>query len=458
MELDEQLEIVASYIFDNDKLVTYKWLSKELRVHVNTAKQILWKFYQKYKNDNIECTYLLIGLLKDKGMRVEIVRESNISKAKEKFSKILSEHIYSVHKPLVNLELLANSDSGDINYSTIKCEACKERSDKEMQLLRWGAAAKKITTENMTNSKPIDSKSSKTVQNSMTAKKHGFTNLFNVGEKQKLALNDTDSSKKDKNLCKDSVKNKNSMGKNQESTEETEELIEKVKDTAEKDKIVEKDKNSVEKIKNLTKKNKSSKNNSAAKKVSPQNNSTKKGDLNSFFAKQTSPTKCVTVTPEKKNDNIKEEFTEKKVTKEKKTLHGKKRNRSIETNENAKKRKRIVVQDDSSDSEVHSDIEMEEPQPDPEPETLVKPKSPSPPKVKHENGKRKILKLVNKTYKEGEYVVTKKEHVYVSCSEDEEEKEKEREEEKKRKERKTEIKIENTKKKQSTLTDFFKRS
>ncbi|XP_071645845.1 uncharacterized protein [Temnothorax longispinosus] len=398
-------------------------------------------------------------------MRVEVVKESDVPKAKEKFSKIMSEHLYSVHKPLADLELLASSGSGDINYSAIKCDACKERSDEEMQLLRWGTAAKKAM-ENTTNSKSTNSMNpSKTERNSMTAKKNGFNNLFNMAgrskspEKPKSSFQerDRDSMKKD-NLWKkkDSVKNKDSTEKDQALMEETKELIEKEKDTVEKDKnFVQKDKDSAEKTKNSTEKNKGSKTTSTAKKVSPQSNSVKKGSLNNFFGKLTSPSKSIEVTSsEKKNHNAKEEFTEEKMSKEKKKLQGKKRNRSKETDEGAKKRKRIVIQNDSSDSEVQSDIEMEELVPETEPEILAKPKSPSPPRIKHENGKRKVLKLVNKTYKEGEYIVTKKEHVYVSCSEDEEEKE----EEMRRKEKKAEAKIEKVKKKQSTLTDFFKRS
>ncbi|XP_018358605.1 PREDICTED: DNA polymerase delta subunit 3-like isoform X2 [Trachymyrmex cornetzi] len=414
---NEHLETLAGHVFDNDKLVTYKWLSKELHIHVNIAKQILWDFYQKYQNNNnIECTYLLIGHLKEKGMRVEVVKGSNLSEAKEKFSKIISEHVYSVHKPIADLELLATSGSGDTTYSAIKCDACKERTDEEMQLLRWGTTAKKVM-ENVTNLKSTDlTNSSKAEKNPKATKKNGFNNLFNMVEKSK-------SSEKLKSSFQES--NKDSMKK---------------------------EKNSVEKIQNLTKKNKNS--NSTTKKISPQNNS-KKGSLDNFFGKLSSPPKSATeaISSEKKNDNAKKEFTEGKIIKEKKKSHGKKRNRSKETNEVAKKRKRIVMQTDSSDSEIQSDIEMEESVPEIEPEISMKAKSPSPPKVKHENGKRKMLKLINRTYKEGEYIVTKKEHVYVSCSEDEEEKE----EIKRKEQKKTEAKMEKVKKKQSTLTNFFKK-
>ncbi|XP_011251354.1 DNA polymerase delta subunit 3 isoform X1 [Camponotus floridanus] len=478
LSANEYLEILAGHVFDSDKLVTYKWLSNELHVHVNIAKQILWEFYQKYKNNNVECTYLLIGLLKDNGMRVEIVKESAVSKAKEKFSKIISEHLYSVHKPLAELELLATSGSGNVNYSAIKCDACKERSDEEMQLLRWGTAAKKITTENKANSKivldSIDSTNpSKKEKNSVTAKKNGFNNLFSMTGKSKSSEKlksfqeqDKCSTKNDKNFLEENdltKKDKDSLEKDEtlrkevkESAEKEKDSMENNKDSVQKDKDSSKNKSSLQKNKNSIEKNKGSVN-STAKKVSPKSNSIKKGSLDNFFGKLTSPSKSTeTILIEKKNDNVKkEEVMEKEKTKEKKNLRGKKRNRSKEIDETIKKRKRIVVQSDSSDSEIQSDIEMEELVPEtPEPEAVARSKSPSPPKVKCENGKRKVLKLVNKTYKEGEYIVTKKEHVYVSCSEDEEEKK----EEERREAKKVEAKVEKVKKKQSTLTDFFKKS
>ncbi|KMQ97706.1 dna polymerase delta subunit 3-like protein [Lasius niger] len=466
--LNEYLETLAGHVFDNDKLVTYKWLSKELHVHVNVAKQILWEFYQKYKNNNIECTYLLIGLLKNNEMRVEVVKESAVSKAKEKFSKIISEHLYSVHKPLANLELLATSDSGNVDYSAIKCDACKERSDEEMQLLRWGTAviaAKKITMENRINSKPIDSiNPSKIEQNSVTTKKSGFNNLFGMTGKSKspeklksFQEQDKCSTKKDKNFSKEKdlmKKDKDLMEKDEALREEVEGLTEREKESVKNDKdSIQKDSS---KNKGSTEKNKGSVN-SITKKVSPKSNSVKKGSLDNFFGKLASPSKSTEIIlSERKNDSAKKEVVETRKAKEKKNLHGKKRNRSKEPDETARKRKRIVVQSDSSDSEIQSDIEMEESVPEsPEPEAVVRSKSPSPPKVKCENGKRKVLKLVNKTYKEGEYIVTKKEHIYVSCSEDEEEK---KEEERRREVKKVEAKVEKVKKKQSMLTDFFKKS
>lgn len=459
----EHLEILAGYVLDNDELITYKWLSKELQVHVNVAKEILWEFYKKYRNENnIECTYLLIGILKDNSMRVEVVRELDLSKAKEKFSRIISEHLYSVHKSLEDLKQLATSGSGDVTYSAIKCDECKKRNDEEMYLLRWGTAPKKTIGKDV-DSKSVELANCSKIQNEkVIPAKNKFNNFFNIAGKQKnpettkfvTREKDKDSTEKGKSLPNNIgleendkspiKKDKSSPQKNGCSTENSKE-----ENILEKNKISEKTK------KDSMEKNKSSGEKSRTKKISPKAEDakkTKKGGLDNFLEKMTSPLKSTENKILKKEDNkTKTEPTKNMNIKEKEKIHGKKRSRSQESNNTAKKRKRIMIQSDSSDSEMESDIEKEETMAEVEIEVPVKPKSPSPPSIKHENGKRKVLKLVNKTYKEGDYMVTKKEHVYVSCSEDEEE-------EKKKEPPKLMAKVENMKKKQTKLTNFFTKS
>jgi len=434
--------------------VTYKWLSKILKVHVNTAKQILWAFYEKYRESHdIECTYLLIGLLDNNEVRVEIVKGSDLSKAQKKFHKIISEHLYSVHKSLENLELLASSDPGDVNYSAIKCDVCNERSDEEIQLLRWGTTTKKAITESITNTNITNLVNlSKKEKNLVTNKNDGLNTLPNAFKKSKNSEETKLSFQK---------KNKVSIEKNETTMQEVKDSTEKDKNSGGNDEMC-KDDNS-KKIKDSTERNKTSTVNSNIKKIPSKNNLIKKKGLDNFFGKLTSLPQPMKTTPlEKKDDetNIevtkKEKFEERKTEESKGDLRGKKRNRSKDIDQSAKKRKRLVIQSDSSDSEAQSDTEMEDTFPELEPaQSPVKTKSPSPPRMKHENGKKKVLKLVNKVYKENGYIVTKKEHIYVTCSEDEEEK---KEEEERKKMKKMGGKMEKVKKKQSTLTDFFKKS
>ncbi|XP_018403532.1 PREDICTED: DNA polymerase delta subunit 3-like [Cyphomyrmex costatus] len=244
--LNEHLETLAGHVFDNDKLITYKWLSKKLHVHVNIAKQILWNFYQKYRSgNNIECTYLLIGQLSENGMHVEVVRYSDVSKAKEKYSKIISEHVYSVHKPITDLQLLATADSGDVKYSAIKFDT-KMRSDEEIQLLRWGTAAKKDTMENISDFKSIDSINLSMLEKNTTKKilpqrnnsvKKGSLDNFFGKLTFPLKSAEVTSSEKKNNAKKEFIEekiigeNKNLLGKKRIGSEEIDEIAKKQKKT-----------------------------------------------------------------------------------------------------------------------------------------------------------------------------------------------------------------------------------
>lgn len=390
--LDEYLETVAGFIFDDDKLVTYKWLSKELEVHVNVAKHILWEFWQRNRNEkSFDCAFLLMGLLHDGGMRVEVVKEKNLSTAKEKFMKILSEHIYSIQKVLCEIQVLGLAEDGDVRYSAIKCLPNNERSDKDIHAIRWGAMSKEIqcappeTTKSVRTEKESESVQEKREQgpekkiaNTKKAiQKKGFDNLFGkVSNKQKSPLSVT--SNKEKMEVDTSNNTKPSSSKERTPPESS-------KKTAQ------------------------------------------KGGLSSFLQQsKNSERNTNSASPEEKKNAVPkvkanvEKSTSAKDNKQKKNTRGQKRNRSKETN-NATKRKRIAIKSDSSDngsSDEEQEEEIEAP-PSPEHVSPVRICSPSPPKVKLEGGKRKILKMVDKTFEEDGYLVTKKVHIYESCSEDE---------------------------------------
>ncbi|GFG31381.1 hypothetical protein Cfor_07740 [Coptotermes formosanus] len=92
------LQNIEEYVMDEDKIVTYKWLSKDLGIHVNTAKQLLYTFATKQKN-SVCLTYLVGGVLCDgTGCKIQIVPEEDLIKAKAEFKTLTSEHVYSVQK------------------------------------------------------------------------------------------------------------------------------------------------------------------------------------------------------------------------------------------------------------------------------------------------------------------------------------------------------------------------
>lgn len=376
---------------------------------------------------------MLIGTLKDNGMRVEVVKESNLLKAKEKFSKIISEHLYSIHKPISDIELLAKAEGGDVKYSAIKCNACTQRNDEEMEILRWGTTARKEISAKIVKESTINVKSSDAARSIAASAKTDKKPII---------------TKKNSDTKKNGL---NNFFNKQGGTDEASKSLETKKDT---------NTEKVENTGNNAIKRKPSKNtlDVPSKKIN-------KGGLNHFFEKSSNQNNAMTVSEnadknqetvisDKNHETVNKEEQSKKEKKEEDT-RGKKRNRSQKTNVAAKRRKRIIVQSDSSgssDSEAQSESEVIQLSPEPAAKH-VKPRSPSPPQVKRENGKRKVLKLVNKTYKQGEYIVTKKEHVYVSCSEDEIDNDVEKAMPKP--ELKTDIKV---KKKQTTLTNFFKKS
>ncbi|KAI4486026.1 hypothetical protein M0804_006515 [Polistes exclamans] len=440
--MDQYLEILNGYIYDDDKVVTYKWLSKELEVHVNIAKQVLWEFWQKHqKEDNITSTVMLIGYLKSGGMRVEVVKQSNLDTAKDKFNKIISEHLYSIQKSIPDLEFLFINDEGDVRFSAIKCNESIERSDEELSTLRWGSLFKdrpvsKINNVKSPDNKPEEVKISETIKHNNNQTSRKSTDKKTVPVSQKTGFNNLfgKATNKENNVKPSTSKD---IKNNKEITPE---------------------KTSVDKSKS------SSKENQFVKKEE------KKG-ISSYFGKnanviQDSPKEKETKKIQtKENHNVKDDIEDnteievipnksnnKSNNKTVKEKRGTKRNRSKESkNKTIKKRKRIIV-DDSSDSQSEDEHVISESEP--EVEEIISSdhikKSPSPPPMINNNGKARILKVVDRTYEEDGFLVTKKEHVYETCSDDTTEiKEKE--------ERKNVAKVE-TKKKQTTLMSFFKRS
>ena len=102
--------------------VTYKWLSKKLGVHVNVSKQLLWEFWQGYERKvDMTVVFVIIGLLKGGTIHIEVVKESNMSSAEEKFDKINCKHIYSLQRALSNLQSLVLSNETNVLFSAIRC-------------------------------------------------------------------------------------------------------------------------------------------------------------------------------------------------------------------------------------------------------------------------------------------------------------------------------------------------
>ncbi|KOC63229.1 hypothetical protein WH47_02738 [Habropoda laboriosa] len=319
-----------------------------------------------------------MGILHDDGMRIEVVKEKDLLTAKKKYNKVVCEHIYSLQKVLPEIHLLGNTENGDIKYSAIKCLENNERSDAEMHSLRWGVISREI----------------------QSVPQERTTSIFeSIKEKQDVG---PDKKQIDKKKNSENKGFNNLFGK----------IINKQKSPSAKYMEVE--------FSNSTKQ--------ISKDVASESlkKDIRKGGLDSFLQQNKNQGLGTDCLEKNKNTNsIEKESTEKKIISENnkkltKNICGKKRKRSKDTNNTTKRRKRIIVQSESSDTET-SDDEGEKEQLPPSPENVspVKVHSVSPPQVKIENGKRKVLKRVDKTFEEDGFLVTKKVHVYESCSEDE---------------------------------------
>lgn len=99
------IENLEEWILEEDKVVTYKLLSRALKCHVNVAKQMLFNFVTEQKekrNSELGIVYLVSGNVKSLGedskLKVVLVEERNLEEEIKKFEKVLSRHIYSVQK------------------------------------------------------------------------------------------------------------------------------------------------------------------------------------------------------------------------------------------------------------------------------------------------------------------------------------------------------------------------
>lgn len=430
---------------------------------MNIAKEILADYWETHKNDGITATYMLIGKTNDGGIRVEVVKDVDLEKSISKYDSIVSKHIYSLQKNLIDIESLAGEGKGDAKFGAIKCKESIILSDEELFKRRWG-----INTEFQT--------------------RYGKPNETKTEENKKVEQLKVDDKIKNKNDEK--VKNKNDdKVENKDNKDEKVDVTE-TKDKVEAKKVSPTTKSKVGDKKVTQKKpiqsTKTGFNNlfgkvSNQKKTPPVKNeettdkkssTPDESNVKTLFDKKTSKndTSCSSNSDKdnKKSSPDKQKEENKKSTKDnfdlcadvdfdspmeidepsspkkaklskkdtksttngKKTIQktkserGTKRGRSQDTSDSGKKRKRIVVLESSDESDT-SDKEPQSPnlfESSELEETVTPPivRSPSP-VVQVISGKRKVRKTIDEKYMDEDgYLVTKKVQVMQSASEDDE--------------------------------------
>ncbi|XP_056149407.1 DNA polymerase delta subunit 3 isoform X2 [Lampris incognitus] len=148
---DLYLDNIDEFINDHNKIVTYKWLSLTLGVHVNIAKQMLFHYLdhkRKESSAQLHATYLVSGKFIENGQtthRVSVVREEQLEDVKSKMNLTVSVHVYSVQKavlkdsgPLYSVDYDAVKDNlkNCSRYSAIQCASAVPMSSAEVEQAR----------------------------------------------------------------------------------------------------------------------------------------------------------------------------------------------------------------------------------------------------------------------------------------------------------------------------------
>ncbi|XP_020620218.1 DNA polymerase delta subunit 3-like isoform X1 [Orbicella faveolata] len=145
---DEELYLanLDEFVNDEDKIVTYKWLSRTLSVPVNKAKQMLYAFAQKQKTSksasHLNITYIVGGRCSLDGEKVHryvITQDENLEETKKSFSVVTSLHIYSIQKCqlkdsnslyTVDYDMQRQHNNESNRWSHVHCSAAVPLADK----------------------------------------------------------------------------------------------------------------------------------------------------------------------------------------------------------------------------------------------------------------------------------------------------------------------------------------
>jgi len=402
------MENLEEWILEENKVVTYKYLSRALKVHVNVAKQMLYNFVTSNKSKQLlGIVYLISGLVENEksnddgvteacSLKVTLVKEKDLDHVVNKFSQVYSKHIYSVQlSDEVSLTSLYATDlevfKEDPLSSTSLC-SIKNKNAIPREAIRVPVEIKKPDIK-----KEVKPEVKKEV------KKSGIESAFAKTKKQ---------SPKKAVVAADEVK-----------TTETLKSVKENKKSAAPNHIA----NFFAKQSSKPKQEKSVVENSETKSEEKENvvNERIENESTSVKSKEVpkSPGKAVltsTVTsPKKKNKSLGDKKKDKKA------------------DEDSKKRKRIQVMSDSEDEGVDDDealsteniaeeapptsklIESSDDEIPPTPKQATRTSRP---------GRRRIRRQVDKTYVDDQgFMVTKKEYESASETDDEPEPFKEKE-------------------------------
>ncbi|XP_062052694.1 DNA polymerase delta subunit 3 isoform X3 [Lepus europaeus] len=224
------LENIDEFVTDQNKIVTYKWLSYTLGVHVNQAKQMLYDYVERKRKENsgaqLHVTYLVSGSLIQNGHschKVAVVREDKLEAVKSKLAVTASIHVYSIQKamlkdsgPLFNTDydiLKSNLQNCSNNicvlrFSAIQCAAAVPRAPAESSSSKkFEQSNLQVPSETQVNNEPTTNGHGPPASKQVSQQPKGIMGMFAA----KAATKTQDANKETKTEAKD-VTNASSAG------------------------------------------------------------------------------------------------------------------------------------------------------------------------------------------------------------------------------------------------------
>ncbi|KAK9764460.1 hypothetical protein K7432_008016 [Basidiobolus ranarum] len=90
------MDLLREVICEDKSIVTYKWLSRQLRIPANNAKKLLYQFVTE-STEQVHCIYCVAGILMASDVHhIILVVQEDLEVTKKKFSKVTGVHVYSV--------------------------------------------------------------------------------------------------------------------------------------------------------------------------------------------------------------------------------------------------------------------------------------------------------------------------------------------------------------------------
>ncbi|XP_059053562.1 DNA polymerase delta subunit 3 [Achroia grisella] len=143
--MDKNLSTLKEMLLDEERLITYISLSKELCVHVNDSKSLLSKIVQlvqkKHPDINLCVNYIISGIADDNKAFTKVCSEGDVSDIIKSCKFLFFQHIYSISKgqsTVDNVAYTAINKIEDFSLCTglIRSHECTKRTSDEIGNLK----------------------------------------------------------------------------------------------------------------------------------------------------------------------------------------------------------------------------------------------------------------------------------------------------------------------------------